>query len=223
MCSAVSMVPLSLTWTLFLSEGQEGEAWQFQPEQCSEAFRKHWTGNWLRFDFVSSTNRPLLNTWDSGGEVTTLHRENMLLRNVDALDQCFQNFPRLPLSQYKNTYTYHYYNTKHLQVPLLQYKTFTSTTIKIQNIYNYQYYNTRHLQVATGITIQNIYKYQYYNTKHLEVPVLQYKTFTSISITIQNMCTYQYYNTKHLQVPVLQYKTCTRTTSTTQNMHTYHY
>jgi hypothetical protein len=106
------------------------------------------------------------------------------------LDQCFSN----------SFLAYHCPNTKHLHVPLSQYKTCT----------------------RIAVTTQNMYTYQYHSTKHVHVPLSQYKAFTRIIVTIQNMYTYHYHNTKHVHVPVSQYKTCTRTTVTIQNMYAYH-
>ena len=106
----------------------------------------------------------------------TLHRENMLLRNVDALDQCFSKFSSIA------TVT----KQKQVLLPLLQYKTFTRTTIAIKNRYTYHYYNTQ----------------------HLHVPLLQYKTYTPTTIAIHKMHTNYYYSTKHVHLSPLQYTTC---------------
>ena len=67
----------------------------------------------------------------------------------------------------QNMYTYHCHNTKHVQVPLSQYKICTSATV----------------------TIQNMYKCHCHNTKHVHVQLSQYKTCTRATVTIQNMYT----------------------------------
>jgi hypothetical protein len=80
-------------------------------------------------------------------------------------------------------YIYHYHNTKHvhlplsqykrLQVPLSQYKTYTLTTVTIQKI------------TSTTVTIQNMYTYHCHNTKHVHLPLSQYKAYTPTTITCQ--------------------------------------
>ena len=99
----------------------------------------------------------------------------------------------------QNTYTYHCHNTKHVHVPLSQYKTCTRTAVTIQNMYTYRCHNTKHVHVP--VTMQNMYTYRCHNTKHVHVPLSQYKTRTRTAV---------------------KYKTCTRTTVTIQNMYTYH-
>ena len=96
----------------------------------------------------------------------------------------------------ENMYRYHCHNTKHIHVPLSQYKTYTRTTV----------------------TIQNIYTYHCHNTTHIHVQLSQYKIYTRTSVTIQNMHTYHCHNTKYIHVPLPQYKTYKRTTVTIQNI-----
>jgi hypothetical protein len=90
----------------------------------------------------------------------------------------------------QSMYTYHCHNTKHVHVPLSEYKART----------------------PTALTTQNMYTYRCHNTKHVHVPLSQYKTCTRTAVTIQNMYTYRCRNTKHVHVPLSQYETCTRTT-----------
>jgi hypothetical protein len=42
------------------------------------------------------------------------------------------------------------HNTKHVHVPLSQYKTCTRTTVTIQNMYTYHCHNTKHVHVRLG-------------------------------------------------------------------------
>ena len=114
-------------------------------------------------------------------------------------------------------YTYHCYNTKHIHIPLSQYKTGT-LPLSIQNMYTYHCHNTKHVHIP--LSIQNRYTYH-----------CQYKTCTHTTVTIQNIYTYhcQYktgtcttVNRKHVHIPPSQYWTCTHTTVTIQNMYTYH-
>jgi hypothetical protein len=58
---------------------------------------------------------------------------------------------------------YHCQNTKHVHVPLSEYKTRTRTTVTIQNTYTYHCHNTKHVRLSqyktrthTTVTIQNI-------------------------------------------------------------------
>ena len=94
-------------------------------------------------------------------------------------------------------YTYHCHNTKHVHVPLSQYKTCRRTTV----------------------TIQNMYMYHCHNTKHVHVPLSQYKTCTRTTVTTQNMYTYHCHNTKHVHIPLSQYKICTHTSHNTKHVH----
>jgi len=72
------------------------------------------------------------------------------------LRQCFSNFFR----------AYQCHSTKHVHVPLSQYKTCTCTTA----------------------TIQNMYMYHCHNTKHVHVPLSQYKTCTCTTTHSKYYC-----------------------------------
>ena len=93
-------------------------------------------------------------------------------RTAGTLKQCFSNF----------FLVHHCHNTKHVHVPLSQYKTCPRTTV----------------------TIQNTSTYHWHNTKHVHVPLAQYKTCPRTTGTIQNMYTYHWHNTKHVHVPLAQ-------------------
>ena len=110
-------------------------------------------------------------------------------------------------------YSYHCHNTKHILVPLSQYKTCTRTAVTIQNLYSYHYHNTKLSQyktcTRTTVTVQNMYSHHCHSTKHVLVPLSQYKTCTHTTVTVQNMYEYHCHNTKHVRVPLSQYKTYT--------------
>ena len=57
----------------------------------------------------------------------------------------------------QNMYTYHCHNTKHVHVPLSQYKTCTLTTVTIQNMYTYHCHNTKHVGLPLGTANINVY------------------------------------------------------------------
>lgn len=76
-----------------------------------------------------------MNTWDWGGELTTLHRENTLLRNADDLDKCSAKFSSIATVTIQKHVHYRYYNTQQIHVRVLQYKTCKPTAITIQNLY----------------------------------------------------------------------------------------
>ena len=75
---------------------------------------------------------------------------------------------------------YHCHNTKHVHVPLSQYKTCTCTTV----------------------TTQNMYTYHCHNSKHVHVPLSRSKTRTRTTVTTQNMYIYHCHNSKHVHVPL---------------------
>ena len=66
-------------------------------------------------------------------------------------------------------YSYHYYNTKHVFIPLLQYKTCKPTNITIQNMYTYHYYNTKHVFIPL-LQYKNVHL-PLFNTKHVLLPL----------------------------------------------------
>ena len=65
------------------------------------------------------------------------------------LEQCFSNFffSRTTVT-IQNMYTHNCDNTKHVHVPLSQYKTCTRTTITIQNMDTCHSHNTKHIRVV---------------------------------------------------------------------------
>jgi hypothetical protein len=81
-------------------------------------------------------------------------------------------------SQIQNMCTYHCHNTKHVHVPLSQYKTHTPSSVIIKKTCT-----------RITVTIQNVYTYNCHITKHVHVPLLKYKTCTRATVTIQNMYT----------------------------------
>jgi hypothetical protein len=95
-------------------------------------------------------------------------------------------------------YTYRCHNTKHVHLPLSQYKTCTPTAVTIQNLYTCCH-----------------------NTKLVHLLLSQYKTCTPTAVTIQKLYTYCCHNIKLVHLLLSQYETCTPTAVTIQNLYTY--